>query len=195
MSEQTDIANLATGKAPEVDTTLQNPSIPQGEVMKEARKRIPMSVPVRKMEVEEIPGFHLYWFVESNVPRAIAAGYEFVKANEVPLHQRNPANPAENSGNNDLGTNISMLAGKDEGGRPIMQILMKIRLEWYQEDQKALQEINAKKLSGIFRGEEIMGGESASVSDQGLAYVDPDRTSLRSSGLKPLFQRPRKKAI
>lgn len=173
-----------------------NPSVRTSEPAKqEGFKRIPMSLPVRRMEVPEIPGWHLYWFVETNVPRALQGGYEFVKTQEVPIHQRNPATSADLGGNADLGTNVSMIAGTRMDGQPLMQVLMKIRLEWRKEDQKRLEDINANILSSIFKGETIVGSDQMAPADQGTAYVDPDRTSMRSAGVKPLYQRPRKKQI
>jgi hypothetical protein len=165
-------------------TTASPASKTAAEASKEtpARKRIPLSIPTRKMEVDEIPGFHLYWFLESNVPRALQGGYEFVDSDEVPLHQRGVATDSTISGNADLGSHIKLVAGIGDGGRAEYQILMKIREEWYLEDQKVIEARNAAILAAIFRKEYIAGSDKVSSEDQGLRYV---KTAL--------FQRPTRK--
>lgn len=158
------------------------------------RKRIPMSVPLRKLEVPELPGFHLYWFADRNVPRALQGGYEFVEVDELPVTQRNVANDSESSGSVDLGSRIRVTSGLGEDGKPEGLVLMKIREEWYREDQKVLEDRNAKVLSAIFRGETIYGSEKLNESDDDKVYVKKGDTSFAPSGrLKPLFQRPTRK--
>lgn len=138
-----------------------------------ARKRIPMSVARRKLEVPEIPGYHCHWFLESNVPAAIQGWYEFVKSDEVSLNPSNVATDSSISGNADLGTNICVLGNKTSGanGGPEMLYLMKIKLEYYNEDQKADDARDEAILSGIFRGEKIQGSERDSSEDRGTRYV------------------------
>jgi hypothetical protein len=170
-------------------------SKPAAELAKaaEARRRIPMSVPTRKMEVPEIVGFRMYWFVEENVPRAIQAGYEFVNQDEVPLHQRNVATASSVSGNADLGSQIRLIAGVDEGGKMRHQVLMKIRNEWYEEDKAALEQKNAQIMRSIFQNEEILGADKYKGSDLQTAYVDKDRTNVTGPKTKALFNRPARK--
>lgn len=159
------------------------------------RKRIPMSVPMRKLEVPELPGFHLYWFVDRNVPRALQGGYEFVEVDELPVTQRNVANDSDTSGSVDLGARVRVTSGLGEDGRPEGLVLMKIREEWYREDQRILEERNAKVLSAIFQGEAIYGSEKLTKDDDDKVYIKKGNTSFDpSSGkLKPLFQRPTRK--
>ena len=77
-----------------------------------------MSVPLRKLEVPEIPGYHLHWVKEANLGRALAAYYEFVEDHEVPINQRCPGTDTEISGNTDLGSRISIAAGQGADGKP-----------------------------------------------------------------------------
>lgn len=149
------------------------------------RKRIPMSVPSRKLEVAEIPGWHLYWFLESNVPQAINGGYEFVQANEVVLNQLNVATDRSISGNASLGGQVMVAAGA--GGVQAVEhlVLMKIKKEWYDADRKAIEDTNRKVLEAIFKGE-VAEGAKTNVADQGKTY-------LKERPLKPLFQRPARK--
>lgn len=126
------------------------------EVKKE--RRIPMSVPVRALEVPELPGYHLHWFLDRNVSRAVQAGYEFVESDELAVANRGVANDREESGNTSLGSRISVIGSVDERGDPERLNLMKIREEWYQEDQKTLADRNeniAKTLrSGMIGAEQ-----------------------------------------
>ena len=173
-----------------VDTTSQHtsPASPgPAEAAKSAsRVRIPMSVPRLKLQVPEIPGYHTHWFMEENIFLAQQAFYEFVKIDEIPVNQFNPATSLGISGSADMGTNVCIVGNKIGAlGRPEMQYLMKLKLEYWGEDQKKLEEVNAAKLGQIFKGERIMGEEKAGAGDRGLSYVDRDRTGMQ----KPLFQR------
>jgi hypothetical protein len=153
------------------------------------RKRVPMSVPTRRLEVPEIPGFHLHWFLEGRIPRALAAGYELVKFDEVPINQRGVGTDTMISGNSDMGSNVSVIAGMGENGKPENLVLMKLREEWWQEDRKIIDERNASIFTTIFKGERILGEEHDERADQGTRYIDADRTR----GPVSLFQRPPRK--
>lgn len=147
------------------------------------RRRIPMSIPQRKLEVPEIPGFTLYWFREANVPRAIQGGYEFVDAKELPLNQHNVATDKGVSGNQDLGSRIRVVSGVAERGDAEYAVLMKIKTEWWQEDQDSITKRNGAVMGAIFNKEEIMGSENVRGGDRDLRYV---KTAL--------FSRPTRKA-
>jgi hypothetical protein len=149
-----------------------------------ARKRIPMSVPIRKLEVPEIPGYHMHWFLEKNVPRALQAAYEFVDFNEVPTSQTGLGNDVRSSGSADLGDRIRVLSGVGENSHPEYLVLMKLPEEFWLEDRKKIDELNASRLSVIFRGEKILDSDELKVSsdDQALRYV---KTAL--------FNRPTRK--
>lgn len=138
------------------------------------RRRIPMSTSRRKLEVPDgaFPGFVLYWFLESNLTDAINAGYEFVKSDEIKLNQLNPANSADESGNTDLGTNVTILGNKaNEQGKPEQLVLMKIREEWWKEDRQGLEDRNASIIETIFGKQGVLGSDKMSGEDKGLTYV------------------------
>ncbi len=142
------------------------------------RRRIPMSTPTRKMEVPPLPGYRLYWFREGNVPRAIDAGYEFVHKDDVKLLNIPIASHPGGDGNTDLGSQVSIIGGVTEHGQPERAILMKIRLEWFQEDQMEIAKRNAEQLKSVFSGEALIG-ENGQINELGqLVYVDKKRTSL-----------------
>lgn len=176
--------------------TSPNPANPPETVAQQPglRRRIPMSVPTRKLEATDIPGYHLHWFVDRNVGRAIQGGYEFVDSSEVTINQHGVGNNTEISGNADLGSRVRVVAGEGPDGKGEYLTLMKIKEEFFQEDQKALAERNASVLAQIFRGETVASpaGNSPkqSQSDESLRYVDTAKTSFQ----KPLFQRPARKS-
>ena len=165
------------------------PSITTAEKPKEVRKRIPMSVPIRKLEVPEREGWHRYWFIGNNVPRAIQGGYKHVHTHEIPINQHNPANDPSVTGSQGLGSLVEITDGLDEHGKSTTLYLMEIEMEFWLEDQKILEKRNANIMQSIFRGEQIMGTESLSPEEKSLMYVDPDKTRAST----PLFKRrPRK---
>jgi hypothetical protein len=112
----------------------------------ESRRRIPMSVPQRQLEVDPIPGFNLHWFREDQIHRALQGGYEFVLPEEATLNQRGVATSGDISGNTDLGSRVSVIdpSGKSPTGGAARLYLMKIKSEWYEEDQKLLADRNAQ---------------------------------------------------
>lgn len=152
----------------------------------EDRKRVPMTFPVLKLEVPEIPGYHLHWMegTAQRLTQAEKAGYEFVDESEVQVNETRLGGDASKSGNTDLGTRVSTVAGKEVGGdgQPIRLYLMKQRQEWYEEDQKILEKRNtsiAETLTASFR-RGVVGGPAAGETseDVGQRYVNPVRTKI-----------------
>lgn len=171
-----------------MSTPEQNPANTPTVAEAPARRRIPMSTPRRKLEVPEIPGYHLYWFVDRNVQAAIQAGYDFVNINEVPVNSFNVANPVTANGSTDLGDRVRILGGTAEGGGAENLWLMKIREEWYLEDRKELEKVNARIVQAIFTDEDILGEDGQQTeTDKNLRYVKS------ASMQKPILNRPPKK--
>src|SRR6185369_6197340 len=77
-----------------------------------------MSTARQRFQTPEIPGWHLHWFKEDNVPLAIDAYYEFVDRNEVSMNQLNVALEGKSTGT-DLGSRVSLIADKTESGTPV----------------------------------------------------------------------------
>jgi len=146
-------------------------SNPANAAEKTTRKRIPMSVPQRKLEVTEIPGYHTHWFRDENVARALQAGYEFVDDKEVILNQSGVGTSKDISGNADMGTRVRVVSGTASDGSAEYLTLMKLKNEWWDEDRKELEARNASVMSAIFRDEQIMGSENVSPEDKGTRYV------------------------
>lgn len=154
----------------EQKSTVFNPANQGGSAAEPPRRRrIPLSIPRRRLEVDAIPGFVLYWFKESNIPIAFDAGYEFVEHTEVRLTEVNQANPAGSSGNTDLGSRVSVIGDAiGQRGVPERLVLMKIREEFWREDRQVLDNENAKIIQSIFGGR-IMGAEAG---DHSQSYVN-----------------------
>lgn len=153
---------------------------------KPVRRRIPLSVPRRKLEVPpgSCPGFVLYWFLQSNVPAAIDAGYDFVHRDEISLNQTNPANSADSSGNTDLGSRVSVLGTKsNEMGQPEQLVLMKIPEAWWKEDRQPLDERNASIIHAIFGEHAVIGSEKMDPQDKKLVYVKASGSRLLNRAL------------
>lgn len=148
------------------------------------RTRVPMSVPSRKLEVPDRDGYHRHWFVERNIERALAAGYEFVNKKDVRVNQLGVATSKEISGNADLGSHVRVVAGVAEGGATDYLTLMEIPLEWWQEDQRTLEKRNESVITSIFRDEQIVGTDKVAPEDRNQSYVS-----------KALFNRPSRKKV
>jgi hypothetical protein len=149
------------------------------EIERLRAQRVSMSNTKRKLEVAPLPGFYLYWFHESNVPDALAAGYQFVKRGEVTL---NPLAQSMSTEGSDMGSNISLVADKMESGQPARAYLMKLYEELHQDDMKRLEERNALILQAIF-GDEAMIGADGTIEAKGPTVYK-----------KALYNRPTRKA-
>lgn len=146
------------------------------------RARIPMSVPMQKLQVPEIQGYHLHWMLDQGgrIQQAIRAGYEFVEQEEVELNNFGLADDASKSGNTDLGSRVSISAGADLGqdGTEQRLYLMKIRQEWWEEDQRQLEARN-EQIAASLRG----GTPDAGSNDPSHRYI-PD---AHRKGVSNLF--------
>ncbi len=156
-----------------------NPASAAGKDSAE-RKRIPMSVPVQKLEAPEIPGYHLHWFMANpeRLQRAIDGGYEFVDEKEMQINSVGLGGDTTRSGNTDMGSRVSVVSGQELGkdGQPTRLVLMKIRQEWYEEDQKLVDDRNAKVAEALSGG--AIGAEKEKAGDSVHRYVDRSRTAI-----------------
>ena len=146
------------------------------EKRKREATRIPMSVPQLKLEVPEIPGFHLHWFLGSNIHRAQRAGYTFVEDDEVDLVNMGLADDASRSGNTDLGSRVSAFAGGLVEGTPEPQrlYLMKLPQELRDEDVLALEAVNERIAAALRGGQNpsnVAGGPEETPQDRQRRYL------------------------
>lgn len=154
------------------------------------RKRIPMGVPVQKLEVADIPGYHLHWFLGTpeRIARAQDGGYEFVHPEDVQPNSVSLGGDSAASGSTDMGSQVSIVAGSETGrdGQPVRMVLMKIKQEWYEEDQKVVEERNDLVRDSLLGG--MIGAAQDAAGDSRHRYVDKARTSIPE-----LFKRKRPK--
>lgn len=131
------------------DQTQSPASISASQPAVTERTRIPMSIPQPRLAVVPIPGYHQYWFLGRNVPRARQAGYEFVEQGEAELSHMGVSSERESA---DLGTRVSTPAGADHfdaQGQPERLYLMKIRQEWRDADLEAKQKRSEETLAAL----------------------------------------------
>lgn len=98
---------------------------------------------------QQIEGYHLHVFTDvgGRIQEALDNGYEFVTPIEVGGVSENVV-----SRNGDLGERIRYLVNPRAEGSEQYGYLMKIRQEWYEEDQAELQAKNNTIDSSIRRG-------------------------------------------
>lgn len=134
-----------------------------------ADNRVPMSLPLQKLEMPKIPGYHTHWMRadESRIRQAMRAGYTFVEQadlDEIGVAARNfdVAGDATANGNSDLGSRITVLSGNetDATGRPVRLVLMKMPQEWRDADMKAQAE-SADRTVAALRSDQGVSQEEA----------------------------------
>ena len=162
-----------------------NPSVIPGKAAGE-RKRIPLSVPQRKLEVPDIPGYFLRWFrgTPQRLGQAERAGFTFVVPDEVELNNVTMGGDASKNGNTDMGSKVSIIEGSevDATGNAVRLYLMKQPLEFHAEDDAILEEKNdsiANALTQQYR-KGMIGGPDQGESPEDVAarYVDQKRTKV-----------------
>jgi hypothetical protein len=143
--------------------------------------RVPMNLPNLKLAVPEVPGYYLYWHLGKNVKAALRAGYTHVEDDELDVVQHGVANSAAESGSSDMGSRISILAGgsvADDDPEPARLYLMKLPMEWHEQDTEALGKKN-EAIAAALRGG-ALGSEN-----------DPDRAKRVMKAGQDLFVRKR----
>lgn len=105
-----------------------------------------------------IPGYHLYIFNDTpgRIQQAQQSGYEFVTPDEVGGATNNVVDR-----NTDIGDKVRYLVGTNDG-EPLYAYLMKIKQEWFDEDQKELQKRNDQTDAAI------KGGKLAGIDNTGF---------------------------
>ena len=160
-----------------------NPTIPVfNKETKQERKRIPMSVPRQKLSVPPVPGYRLFWVMGTpeKMMQAEQGGYEYVSADEACLTNFDFGGNTYLDGNTDLGTRVSVIAGREIGydNQPIRLYLMKIKQEWYEEDMKLKEASTDSTLAAIkggYQGDNV-DPQSRYVSQRSnLNFFNPTR--------------------
>lgn len=115
---------------------------------------------------QQIPGYHMHIFndtVDGRIQQALETGYEFVSPEEVGGVTTNVTDR-----NTDIGDKVRFLVGSSEG-KPLYAYLMKIKQEWWEEDQRELQVRNDRTDAAI-RGGKLAGIDSTGFYDAGIKY-------------------------
>jgi hypothetical protein len=150
------------------------------------RKRVPMSVPMRKLEAPEIPGYHCHWMrgTKARIAQAARAGYEFVSEDE--LAAAGGLNSMDLGGfgiatGSDMGTRVSLVSGEEFGpdGQAERLYLMKLKEGWWRESQAVSEERNEQVAASI-RGGRFRAQEDKTPGD--LSYGGPEGPVL--TGIK-----------
>lgn len=163
----------------------QNPTASPDKTAAE-RKRIPLSVPQRKLEVPEIPGYHLRWIrgTTTRLAQAERAGYDYVSPEEVQLNDVLLGGDGSKTGSTDMGSRVSVVEGgeTDGTGNAIRMYLMKQKQEHYNEDQEIAQKRNdsvADALTASYAQGRVGGrAEGETMEDLASRYVDPKRSRV-----------------
>jgi hypothetical protein len=163
----------------------ENPTVSLGRSGAE-RKRIPLSVPQRKLEVPAIPGYWLRWFrgTPMRLAQADRAGYSFVHEDEVQLNNLSLGGDATKAGNSDMGSRVSVIEGSevDGSGQAVRMYLMKQKMEDHLEDRAIEQERNdsvADALVGQYKtGTVGAGAQGEQADDVAARYVDSKRARV-----------------
>lgn len=158
-----------------------NPANKPMEEVKTARQRVPMSLPVLKSSVPDIPGYHLHWMrgEPQRLAQALRAGYEFVQPHEVQLENIPLGGDALDQGSTDMGDRVSIVSGGvGEDGQASRLYLMKLKMELWLEDQAALQARNDSIANSLTAGMAGAGQQGETQDDVSRRYVDPKRTAI-----------------
>lgn len=133
--------------------------------------RIPMSLPHMMLSVPEIPGYVMHWFADrpGRIPRAVAAGYEFVDPSEVRINNFGFADDLIKDGNTDMGTRVSVHGGVAENGGSERLYLMKIKQAWYDKDMALREQASDKVVASLKQG--LTGSERDKLVDAAQRYA------------------------
>ncbi len=144
-----------------------------GPERKTDRVRIPMSSGQQKLAVPEIPGYYLHWFrgEPERIQAALNAFFEFVDESETSQNNLSLGGDAKKSGNTDMGTRVSTLAGSELGqdGQPLRMYLMKLPWHLHEEDLKSQEAKNDNIRQSLNQG--TIGTEGVNNSDMKSRYV------------------------
>jgi hypothetical protein len=98
---------------------------------KDRKKRVPLGAQrIKGVVANQDPNYHYHWIsdVPGRIGRALEGGYELVPKESVDVG-------SHNNTNTNLGSMVSQYAGRDESGQAYNRYLMRIRKEWYDDDQ------------------------------------------------------------
>lgn len=138
------------------------------------RKRTPFGVPRLKMNVDDATMNRLKaenkvprWIndVDNRIAEAQAGDYEFVASDIAPVKTGDKEEVAEQD------RRIRKIVGKHKDGSPMYSYFMAIPKDYYDEDQRAKEDIN-RKVDEAIKGGNPAGLDHHNIApDKGASYV------------------------
>jgi hypothetical protein len=124
---------------------------------------------------KEIPGYRLYWAndADSRIFQMQQAGYEFVSSQEVGLAE------GQVFVNDSTDTRVKRWVGMKPNGEPMFAYLMKINMEFFNEDQKTREDEVRKKESQMYR--QNAQPSDAATEDRGSFYTPKGGLSISTN--------------
>jgi len=103
---------------------------------RDPNRRVPLGVPRSKLQVPKLEGYVLRWINDrgNRLHNAQQGGWQFTNTDEV-----GHVGDSATSNNANEGSYVSWPVGTKEDGKPMRAYLMKIKEEFYREDQAAKQ--------------------------------------------------------
>lgn len=136
-----------------------------------ADARVPMGGNKLKMTLPEIPGFRTRWFNDAGdrIETAKKGGYTHIIKAGIKVGS------GSETGHTDLGSVVSMVVGTQANGQPLRAYGMKIKQEWFIEDQ-AKQALAIRETETQIRGGQLPGdkGDTSNryVPEQGISIEE-----------------------
>lgn len=153
---------VATKVVPVQEKVEVAPDVVRAEVDRPQRKsRQPFGSPRSKLSVSRlIPGYHLHWVndLAGRIHDAEDNDYEFVNPKEVGFDTKE--------------SKVKRLVGANEDGSALYAYLMKIRQEWYEEDQERGSALQNQVDEQIRQGK---------IEDTGGRYIPKNGMSIKRS--------------
>lgn len=131
------------------------------------KKRVPLGVPRMKLNTKPIPGYVTRWVCDrpGRLQAAQEGGYEFVRE-EMEVGQDSATRATSTD------SRISRVVGTHKDESTMKAYLMKIKKEWYDEDQEAKAKRIADGEKAIFRGKERnMAADQHGMYDPGGSEI------------------------
>jgi len=150
---------------------------PASEVPKEVTPAnyIPMSSATLRLQVPARDGYHRHWFrgTPERIGRAKQAGYTFVDKKDVKINNFDLGGDANNSGDSDLGSHVSVISGDDVGanGQPGRMYLMECPNHLFKKSMDVTQEANDNIANAITAGMDGAGHAGETGQDAANRYV------------------------
>lgn len=115
----------------------------------ERKKRVSMGVPRSKLAAPKIPGYVTRWFNNraGRLDLAKQSDWEHVTYSELNGQSIGETNVRPTT--DQMGEDVSALVGTDERGSELRAYYMKLKQEWYDEDQKAKADFIDAREQGI----------------------------------------------